>query len=424
MSYRRLTEKTVVDYVAAQPELRRRFGRAGRLTAREVGDGNLNYVFIVSNDNAPKESIIVKQAVPFLRIAGESWPLGRQRIVFETMALRRYAELCPEMVPELFLADPEMSLIAMRHLSDHRIVRGEFNLGKRFPLLADHMSTFLARTLFYTSDLFLDPAEKKPAVAAAINVELCRITEDFVFTHPYDASPSNSPNPDLPQAAIGSIQKDPQLRAAVGEMKWLFMNSAEALLHGDLHTGSIMANERETFVIDPEFAFYGPMGFDIGALLANLWLAYLAHEWRQRSMGNDPDPYRRWLLETAEAVWTGFERKFLSLWRQTDAARDGTSFIGRDLDNGASAEAFRQRFLRRLLSDTMGFAGCKMMRRIVGIAKVSDIAQISDREARVRIEQQALAMGRRLVMDRARFSSVAEVSSLAREISPLMTVPA
>ncbi|MGD9737771.1 MAG: S-methyl-5-thioribose kinase [Bauldia sp.] len=418
MGYSRLTEQTVVDYVVAQPELRRRF-RTSRLAAREVGDGNLNYVFIVTNPEEPAESMVVKQAVPFLRIAGESWPLGRQRMEFETLALRRYAELCPDMVPELFLAAPDMSLIAMRNLSDHRIVRGEMNLGKRFPLLADHMSTFLARTLFHTSDLFLDPADKKPAVARAINIELCKITEDFVFTHPYDASPSNAPNPDLPQAVIDAIQKDPELRAAVGEMKWLFMNAAEALLHGDLHTGSIMANERETFVIDPEFAFYGPMGFDVGALLANLWLAFLAHEWRQRAMGNDPDPYRRWLLETAESVWTGFERKFLELWRVSDAARDGTSFIGRDLDRGASAEAFRQRFMRRLLADTIGFAGCKIMRRIVGIAKVADIAGITDREARVRIEQQALTMGRQLVMRRTGFSSVAEISALARKIAPL-----
>jgi 5-methylthioribose kinase len=29
-------------------------------------------------------------------------------------------------------------------------------------------------------------------------------------------------------------------------------------------------------VIDPEFAFYGPMGFDLGAILANFFLAYLS----------------------------------------------------------------------------------------------------------------------------------------------------
>src|SRR5690606_33625061 len=162
------------------------------------------------------------------------------------------------------------------------------------------------------------------------------------------------------------IQRDPAVRAAVGEMKFAFMTSAEALVHGDLHLGSIMGNERETFVIDPEFAFYGPMGFDVGAVIANLYLAYFAQEVRQRAMGNDPADYRRWLLETVAGVWDGFADKFLTLWRTDDAER-GRSFIGRDLD-GSSAEAFRQRFLARLFTDTLGFAACKMMRRIVGIA--------------------------------------------------------
>ncbi len=54
-------------------------------------------------------------------------------------------------------------------------------------------------------------------------------------------------------------------------------NHSEALLHGDLHIGSIMANEEETCVIDPEFALFGPIGFDVGAYIGNLFLAYYAH---------------------------------------------------------------------------------------------------------------------------------------------------
>ena len=49
-------------------------------------------------------------------------------------------------------------------------------------------------------------------------------------------------------------------------------------MHGDLHTGSIMASQPDEYgqadirVIDPEFAFFGPMGFDIGLFIANLFL--------------------------------------------------------------------------------------------------------------------------------------------------------
>lgn len=46
--------------------------------------------------------------------------------------------------------------------------------------------------------------------------------------------------------------------------KYKFMTEAQALLHGDLHSGSIMVTDTDTKVIDPEFGFMGPMAFDIG----------------------------------------------------------------------------------------------------------------------------------------------------------------
>lgn len=65
-----------------------------------------------------------------------------------------------------------------------------------------------------------------------------------------------------------------------------FCERAQALIHGDLHTGSIMVTSDSTQVIDPEFAFYGPMGFDIGAFLGNLVLAFFAQD-GHADKGND-----------------------------------------------------------------------------------------------------------------------------------------
>jgi len=39
-----------------------------------------------------------------------------------------------------------------------------------------------------------------------------------------------------------------------------------------------MVTRESTQVIDPEFAFYGPMGFDVGAFLGNLILAFFAQD--------------------------------------------------------------------------------------------------------------------------------------------------
>lgn len=392
-----LTADSVPAYLAGVPAMREHFTDFDALDVAEVGDGNLNYVYLVTQRGQPQRTVVLKQALPYLRVVGESWPLTRHRMDVEVRALREFGALCPQHVPRVFHASSEMSLVVMQRLGRHRILRQGLIDGTVYPQLAGHLADYLARTLFFTSDLYLAPEAKKAAVAGAANAELCRITEDLVFTHPYDDSPTNAYPPGLPQAAIDRIQRQPALRAAVAEMKYRFMTAAEARLHGDLHTGSVMVSEDETYVIDPEFSFYGPMGFDIGAFIANLLLACLAQEARQRAAGHEPAAYQGWLLDCCCELWRGFEARFLALWRTQEAG--GSGFIGRDLD-GRSAEAFRAAFMRGLFADTLGFAACKMMRRVVGLAKVADITGIADPEARTLAEQRALRLAETLLLNR------------------------
>jgi 5-methylthioribose kinase len=363
-------------------------------------------VYLVTNRQQPAETVVLKQAVPYLRIVGESWPLTRHRMDIETAALRHFRALCPEHVPEVFHADAERSLVVMQRLSEHRILRGALLEGQTFEHVAEHLSSFMARTLFLSSDLHLTPVEKRAAVARFTNVELCKITEDLIFTHPYDDSPSNSYNPALPRAAIDRMQRHAPLRAAVAELKYAFMTRAEALLHGDLHVGSVMVSARETYVIDPEFAFYGPMGFDVGILLANFFLAWCG---RGARGGAGAAAATAALLQTALQCWEQFASKFTALWQQ--AAEPG--FAGHNL-SGDSHRAFRDAFMRRLFEDSLGFAGCEMVRRVLGLAKGADIAAIEDPEARARAELSALRIAERLLLERRSATSLHQVLDWVR----------
>ena len=47
-------------------------GRPDGWNVEEVGDGNLNLVFLV---RGPDSGFAVKQALPYVRLVGESWPL-------------------------------------------------------------------------------------------------------------------------------------------------------------------------------------------------------------------------------------------------------------------------------------------------------------------------------------------------------------
>jgi len=142
----------------------------------------------------------------------------------------------------------------------------------------------------------LDYRTKKLEVARFINPELCKITEDLIFVEPYRQHERNRYHPEI-EPQVLALQADVALHAEVADLKEKFMTQAQSLLHGDLHTGSIMVNQRETYVIDPEFAFYGPMGFDIGAVIGNLLLSYASHEVRTK----DPTQraaFRRYLTDT------------------------------------------------------------------------------------------------------------------------------
>src|SRR5690606_143335 len=168
-------------------------------------------------------------------------------------------------------------------------------------------------------------------------------------------------------------------------------------------TGSIMVNEEETKVIDAEFAFFGPMGFDIGALLGNLALSYASQEYHAGDPG-ERAAYRRWLTDTMRDIWHIFEAEFRRLWDEEGQAWPSPSF--------------REKYIRRLLQDTAGFGGVKMMRRILGLAHVADLDAIPDEEARALCESLALNIGQAWVMNRSRVGSIDDLIAMVEDARP------
>ncbi|MGI6765303.1 MAG: phosphotransferase [Anaerovoracaceae bacterium] len=94
---------------------------------------------------------------------------------------------------------------------------------------------------------------------------MCEITEDLVYTEPFnDVNNRNRLFEPNKEWIVENIYGDEALRLETAKLKFEFMTNAQSLVHGDLHTGSIFIKEDSMKVIDPEFAFYGPMGYDIG----------------------------------------------------------------------------------------------------------------------------------------------------------------
>jgi 5-methylthioribose kinase len=412
--YRILREADLRDYLAQLPAVAAQLGGSpAAWSIGEVGDGNLNLVFIVRGTSG---GIAVKQALPYVRLVGESWPLPLSRSHYEHQALTLQARLAPGLVPAVLHHDEALAVIAMELLEPHIIMRKGLISGMRYPRFVEDITTYLARTLFFTSDLAVPAAEKKEGIAAfAGNHALCKITEDLIFTDPYREAEQNRWTSPWLDATAARFRDDMDAHVAISRLKLKFLGRPEALIHGDLHTGSIMVTESETRVIDPEFAFYGPMGFDLGAIIGNLIMAYLASAGHERSPG-ERRAFEAWVAETIESVWDEFSRKFVALWR-TEAQGDAypaTLFTG---EGGAGRlEAERQAYMARLFQDTIGFAAAKIIRRILGLAHNIDFEWIEDRHLRAICEARSLRLARAMLVDAPSFATIRAVTNAAREL--------
>ena len=415
-AYQPLTPEALPRRLGQLPALLQRVGPdPAAWTVSEVGDGNLNLVFIVEG---PAGSAIVKQALPYVRLVGDSWPLPLKRAFFEYHALTRQAARDPGRVPEVLHFDEAQALIVMERLSPHIILRGQMMAGRRVAGLGETLGRFCARTAFRGSDLSMDAAEKKADMALfAGNAELCDITEQLVFTDPYhDAEMNRHTAPQL-DALVAELRADQALKIAAQHLKHAFAARAETLCHGDLHAGSVMVTEAEARVIDPEFAFYAPMGFDIGMMLGNYLMAFHAMP------GHIADPeerraYQRWILGTVAETWAAFTAEFAHLWRSERTGMLYPRALYEDQGHGDAAEAALAQVLGAIWQDLLGFAGIEMHRRILGLAHIAEFDRIEDPDLRARLEARSLRLGRALVLNRAHLPGLDQVLAMARHSQP------
>ncbi len=374
-----LTEQSVIDYIRGRAVYNTVFDRANDLRATQITEGNVNLLFRVYSESDPKgKSVIVKQALPYAwRYPDFKMPVDRSRIEYEVLKIE--GKYCPDQVPILYDYDEDRHILIIEDLNDHLVMREGLMQQKRYPHVDRHMGLFMARTLFYTSDLYLSSGEKKAMVPKFINPVLCKVQEDLVFTQPYIEHPNNRYTPQL-EPVVREIYADDDLRSEIFIFKERYMTHAQALIHNDLHTGSIMLNEEETKVVDPEFAFFGPMAHDIGTYFANLALSYAAQEYHAKDPQTRAE-YRQWLADLIVRTWNIFEEEFLRLWEE-EGNEDWPS------------PTFRRKYMAQRLQETAGFGAAEMMRRLIGLAHVHDFWTIEDEEVRATAERLGLNIAR------------------------------
>ena len=360
-------------------------------------DSNMNQVALVSDDT---RSIIVKHAPPFVRIVGPSWPISTARNSLEAQYLKEVSVHLPGSVPAVYLCDE--NTMVMEAIHGYESARYALIAGKKLPLLGRHIGHFVAHMSYKTSAFSLSETELAAAAARYINPDPCKITNDLFFTDPYIyGAPSNKFSSPL-CLQVMALAGDVALKIEVAALQHKFNHCQEALIHGDLHTGSLLTNEDSTKILDGEFAWYGPVGFDLGVFIANLVVNYLAHFGLSSDDAVRKD-YQAYLLTQIQDTWQTFAQEF-------------TALVGTNSERATS-------FLTSTWYDTLGYAGTECIRRVSGLAQNKDVHDIQNFAQRVGVENAILDLGCTLIKSRFDLENCTALNALVAASTPVIITP-
>jgi 5-methylthioribose kinase len=399
-------EEKVVKYIKNQPLLKGKFSTSKKLIVKDLADGNLNLVFAIHEKANPENKILIKQALPHLRVLKE-WKLIKERLEFEAKYYAVCNELSLKAIPEFFGYDQEMCVIMMEYLDNHIIFRKGMTRGIIYPDVGKVTGEFLAKILYQTSDFHQDYHKKVNEVIRFANPHLCVLTHMAIFTNPYledgEGNIRMTINP-LIHSEILALRTNSELKSGVMEMKYDFMNKAQALLHGDLHSGSLMVNEHDTRIIDPEFCFYGPMGFDLGHVIGTIFLNYTT-QFVHIKESTKRQEYQKYLLKMVQDMWVSFQETFEEQWeKEADVLCTPT---------------YRKNFYKEILQDSAGYAGSKMIRRVARGTTLIDFLEIIDERERAEAISLNLEIGKNLVLQRKSFDSISDLIRVCVETKPI-----
>ena len=244
----------ILHYIDNTPFLKDFLGDTS-LHVNEIGDGNLNFIFRAQGD---QKSLIIKYAPPYLRLLGEDFILPQNRICVEMHTLAYFKTIAPLYIPTIYHTDEKEFLFAMEDLRDFGTLQ-KVQLQSPISLhVYAKLGAFLAKVYAHKPPLHPDDYYE--------NATLKNISENYIFRFPHIANHEALSIP----LFFKPLAKDEAFLNGMETLTKLFLDAKETLIHGDLHTGSVMIQGDDIAIIDAEFSFFGPLGFDMGNLFAHI----------------------------------------------------------------------------------------------------------------------------------------------------------
>ncbi len=237
--------------------------------AERAGEGNMNCVVRVMTS---RRSFILKQSRPWVeKYPGFAAPWDRALVEARFYQTAENLPGVTRYLPGLLNFDPGERLLMLEDLGDAQDFT--FLYAANSARLADSERIQLVDFL-----LALHMSARAPELRSLFaNAEMRSLNHEHIFDLPL--RPSNGLDLDAITPGLGrlanGLQRDAQYSREVAALGACYLDHAGGgcLIHGDYFPGSWLKSRGRTYVIDPEFCFFGPPEWDLATMAAHLRLS-------------------------------------------------------------------------------------------------------------------------------------------------------
>ncbi len=235
------------------------------VSVSKLVSGNMNLTLrCVTNDG---RSLIVKQGRDFVeKYPSIAAPLGRTSVeyyYYENISCNEYLnKMSPKVLSVchknqiLILEDLGQGIDGIKYYEDPESLT-EQNLLKVIQYL-----------------VHLHSLKKNHQSSILENKKMKELNSFHMFDLPFTSDGHDLLVENFPELReLGrSLMSNRIVKKVSTNLKERYLRSGECLIHGDFYLGSLFLADELVYVIDPEFCFWGYREFDIGILLAHLFM--------------------------------------------------------------------------------------------------------------------------------------------------------
>lgn len=342
--YEELTEKSVIPY------LTKKSIAGDYLSAKEFGDGNMNYIFKVCHKEG---SFILKQAMPHGKIDVTVFePMDRAN--YENNYIEYYSEFMGDSLPKHLGFDPVMNVNLYEDLSSMKVLRSCLLQGDVREGIGKEIGAYLARQYYYSSSYYLGIEKKKSLENTFSNYRMRQLTEDFILVNPFEDSPNNNIDSEI-RPLIERLWENHRLCSKAGVLAAKFVANKECILSGDFHPGNVFVSDEKCVFFDFDFAMWGPIAYDLGTMLGNLVISLRTGK-EYHPLCND---FEKDIVSVITEMFAAFHENVKLYLKEMDAD------VVEDMLDGID-------------SDALGYAAATIGGRTYGYARFKEITMLEN----------------------------------------------